>query len=215
MKATLQVGRHTYLRGALGGVAGVMLGAVMSSCSDATPARMVDDPTQAPAQPTRAPAQPTQTPAQPNASARPTHASAGPTHASACPAHLDRQQGLVGLLLAGWRELLLRRTNSPRGWEHRSAGGHDQPAHRVRRPPHRTRRSLSRRLRGDRRAERPGTERRCPSGHREPAGLDRALRHRAAGQPDLERQSAHDHVDLRRGLRLHRQDRLPVHDARG
>src|SRR6266545_3328099 len=66
--------------------------------------------------------------------------------ACTCPAHLDRQQGLVGLLLAGWRELLLRRTNSPRGWEHRSTGGHDQPAHRVRRSPPPTRRSLSRRI---------------------------------------------------------------------
>ena len=70
---TLQVGRRTFLRGTLLGVAGVMLGAVMSSCSDATPARMVDDLTQAPAQPTRVPAQPTQTPVQPTqAPAQPT-----------------------------------------------------------------------------------------------------------------------------------------------
>ena len=39
----------------------------------------------------------------------------------------------------------------------------------VRRLSHRARRSLSRRLRGDRRAERPGTGGQRPPGHREPA----------------------------------------------
>lgn len=81
MKATVPVGRRAFLRSALGGIAGVMLGAVVSSCSDAPPARRIDDPTQAPppqptrtpAQPTRAAVQPTQTPVQPTqAPAQPT-----------------------------------------------------------------------------------------------------------------------------------------------
>jgi flavodoxin len=88
MKATVPVGRRAFLRSALGGIAGVMLGAVVSSCSDAPPARRIDDPTQAPppqptrtpAQPTRAAVQPAQTPAQPTQTpAQPTQAPAQPT----------------------------------------------------------------------------------------------------------------------------------------
>ena len=50
--------------------------------------------------------------------------------------------------------------------------------------------------------------------HRQPAALDRALRHDPAGQPDLERPGADDHDDVRRALRLRGQDRAAGHDAR-
>src|SRR5215213_8784812 len=54
--------------------------------------------------------------------------------------------------------------------------------------------------------QRHRAERRCAAGNREPVGLDRRLRHGAAGQPHLERPGADDHVHLHRRLRLHRQD---------
>lgn len=57
MKAPMPVGRRAFLRGALGGIAGVMLGSAISSCSDATPARRIGDHTDACI--THAPAQPT------------------------------------------------------------------------------------------------------------------------------------------------------------
>jgi aryl-alcohol dehydrogenase-like predicted oxidoreductase len=53
-----------------------------------------------------------------------------------------------------------------------------------------------------------------PSGSGEPARLDRALRHGAAGKPDLERPRTDDHVDLHGGFRLRRQNHPPVHDVR-
>ena len=49
---------------------------------------------------------------------------------------------------------------------------------------------------------------------RQSAAVDRQVRHDPAGQPDLERQGAHDHDELRRELRLLGKDRLPGHDAR-
>ncbi len=64
--------------------------------------------------------------------------------------------------------------------------------------PDRSRRPLPRRLRRDRGPQRHRAGRRRPPGDREPAGLDRRLRHRAAGQPDLERAAADDHDDVRR-----------------
>jgi flavodoxin len=46
------LGRRSFLRGALAGVAGVVIGALMGSCSDASPRRVDDAPVHAPAQPT-------------------------------------------------------------------------------------------------------------------------------------------------------------------
>jgi hypothetical protein len=41
---------------------------------------------------------------------------------------------------------------------------------------------------------------------------NRRVRHRRDRQPDLERARSADHAHVRRALRLHRQDGLPVHD---
>ena len=46
------LGRRSFLRGALAGVAGVVLGAQMSGCSDSSPRRVGDEPEHAPARPT-------------------------------------------------------------------------------------------------------------------------------------------------------------------
>ena len=176
--APVTLGRRSFLRGALAGVAGLAVAAPLVACADT--------PTQRAAVGSGQPS--AGTPPRPHSrplARRPRSASPGVP-----PWRLHPEQGPAGLLLAGRRELLLRRTHAPRGREHRGRGGHDRPAHRVRRLPHRARRSLSRRLRGDRRAQRAGTRGRCPPGHRQPADLDRGLRHRAAGQPDLERPGA-------------------------
>lgn len=57
---------------------------------------------------------------------------------------------------------------------------------------------------------RPRAERECTTGNRQPADADRSIRHRAARQRDLERPGAHDHVNLRREPRLHRQTIHPL-----
>jgi hypothetical protein len=46
------LGRRAFLRGALAGVAGVVIGALMSGCSDSSPRRVDGEPKHAPARPT-------------------------------------------------------------------------------------------------------------------------------------------------------------------
>jgi flavodoxin len=50
--APTTLGRRSFLRGALAGIAGVVIGAQISGCSDSSPRRVDDEPEHAPAQPT-------------------------------------------------------------------------------------------------------------------------------------------------------------------
>jgi flavodoxin len=50
--APTTLGRRSFLRSALAGIAGVVIGAQMGGCSDSSPRRVDDEPEQAPAQPT-------------------------------------------------------------------------------------------------------------------------------------------------------------------
>ncbi len=152
------LGRRAFLWRILAGTAGVAIGTLMSSCSNASSRRLDEEPKPAPAQPTSTGSK---------VFSEPDHT---PTLATSTGSKI-----MLAYFSRAGENYYYGGTNTPRCWEHRSPGGHDQPAHRVRRPPHRSRRSLPRRLSGNRRAQRPGTRGRCPSSHREPAGLQSSL----------------------------------------
>ncbi len=65
-----------------------------------------------------------------------------------------------------------------------------------------------------RRARNARAGRRRPARHRQPVGSIEGYDVVLARQPDLERPAPDDHAHLRRGSRLHRQDRPPVHHPR-
>ena len=107
------------------------------------------------------------------------------------------------------RELLLRRPHRPRDRQHPGRRRDDRRGDHRRQLSDRSRRPVLRRLRADRRPQRPGRERQRPPRDREPTPGCLAVRHRSARLPGMERADPDDHADLRRERRPRREDPAP------